>query len=124
MSEAATKKGAGRPPGPDSQRRPLEVSAENRVILERAGHPFRQGQTVFSAEQRAILKVANFRRLANARMPKLLLQLRNIARLGNRATYTYTPAEVAKILEAVEAAVAVLRNSFLEQSSTSNAWSL
>jgi hypothetical protein len=50
-------------------------------------------------------KDVRFRRLAQRRVNKALAAIANVARLGNKAQYTWTPEQAAKIVSALGDAV-------------------
>ena len=61
---------------------------------------------------RAALKVANFNKLAPKRMTKALKALDQVARLGNRNSYTYDDAQKQKIFAALASAVQGIQSAF------------
>jgi len=54
----------------------------------------------------------NFVRLAEKRVNKTLHEIRLIGNLSNRTNYNYDSDQVAKIIEALEAAVAECKTQF------------
>jgi len=62
------------------------------------------------------LKRLRFTRMAPKRVTKALRALKQIEKLGNRAGYTYTDEEVAKVLAALGSAVVAVENAFTSAS--------
>lgn len=56
-------------------------------------------------------------RLAEKRVNKVAKQLQLIGNLSNRTNYAYTPDEVARMFEHIEACVAAARERFAESPS-------
>lgn len=57
-------------------------------------------------------KVEDFKRLAKARVPRVVKMIRQVANLANRSSYTYTDEQVAKIMAVLAEAVAYCEMRF------------
>lgn len=61
---------------------------------------------------RLAVKIANFKKLANKRVTKVLNGLDGIANLSNKNSYTYDAAQAAKIVAALKAGVDAVEKRF------------
>lgn len=68
-------------------------------------------------EQKRIERRERFAKLAPARVNKALTALRNVARCGNQASYSYSPDEAAKIIGALQDALTEVQDAFAQKSS-------
>lgn len=75
-------------------------------------------------EQRQRERRERFAKLAPARVNKALAALRNVARCGNQASYSYSPDEAAKIMGALSDALTEVQDAFAQKSSGKTLFSL
>lgn len=57
-------------------------------------------------------KAGNFKRLAGKRVPKAIAAIRSVSKLASKASYEYTDEQAEKVVSALEAEVAALRQQF------------
>lgn len=77
----------------------------------KAAAPSSNGQTATPAKSLES-RDARFRRLANRRMGKALKCIGYLPALANRSQYEYTPAQVAKMMDALNNAIVQVKAAF------------
>lgn len=75
-------------------------------------------------EQRQRERVERFAKLGPARVNKALTALRNVGRCANKASYSYTPEQAARILGALSDALAEVQDAYSQRSSGKSLFSL
>lgn len=70
------------------------------------------------AQAKRVEKAANFKRLAEKRVSKALSALKGVAALSNTGSYVYDKDQVAKILNALKAAVNNVESSYAKPVAT------
>lgn len=84
----------------------------------------RSTEVAKTPEQRQQERRQRFIKLAEARVNNALKRLAQVARLGNRANYSYTDDEAAKINAAIMDASVNVQDAFTQQSSDKPQFSL